>query len=497
MRDWLAHRVRSTPSALAAIDGTNGDRWEFDDLDSAVERTTRRLAGLGLTAGDHCGILMDTRFAFVRLIHATMRLGVRIVPLNARLTETELTEQADRVDLDALIVGGAFADTAAAITDADTPIVTVDADAGIGHLEEIEAADYTPAEWSIEEPQAMLFTSGTTGEPKAVVLTMGNLLASAGGSAFRLGVHTDDRWLVPLSMYHMGGLAPVLRSTLYGTTVVFQREFDPAAVVAAIEEYRITGMSLVPTMLDAILDVETDLSDSLRFVLLGGAPASTDLIERCARHGIPVYPTWGMTETASQIATATPQDAFEYAGTVGTPLMFTDVTVIDEDGTPVETGEIGELVVDGPTVTPGYYDAPERTAEAFCTYGLRTGDIGYRDQGGRLWVLNRKDDRIITGGENVYPGEVVDVLRDHPAVEDAAVVGLEDPKWGERVAALIVPADADEPPDREALLAFCRDRLAGYKLPKTLTTAAELPRTASGTVDRSRVRDRLEAVLEE
>ncbi|MFB6299225.1 MAG: o-succinylbenzoate--CoA ligase [Halobacteriales archaeon] len=496
MRDWLAHRVRSTPTALAVINGANGDRWTYRELDAVVERTAERLAGLGLSPGDHCGVLMETRFAFVRLIHAAMRLGVRLVPLNARLTPSELAGQAERADLDVLIAGGSFAETAMSIVDG-TPVVTVDADTEGNTLQCISKSPISPPEWTLDDPQAMLFTSGTTGEPKAVVLTMGNFLASAGGSAFRLGIQPDDRWLVPLSMYHMGGLAPVLRSTLYGTTVVYQREFDPTAVVAAIDDYRTTGTSLVPTMLRRILDVETELGPSLRFVLLGGAPASTELIDRCERHGVPVYPTWGMTETASQIATATPQEAFKHDDTVGTPLLFTDVIVIDREETPVDSGEIGELVVDGPTVTPGYYDDPDRTAEALCAYGLKTGDIGYQDESGRLWVLNRKDDRIITGGENVNPGEVIDVLRDHPAVKDAAVVGIEDPEWGERVAALLVPADGIESIDVEAVLEFCRDRLAGYKVPKTIQIAGELPRTASGTVDRSAVRDRLQGAEEE
>jgi len=199
-----------------------------------------------------------------------------------------------------------------------------------------------------------------------------------------------------------------------------------------------------------------------------------------------------MTETASQIATATPTEIDTYEGTVGQPLLFTDVSVVDETGTTVGPDEEGELVVSGPTVTPGYLDEAN-TASAFGERGLHTGDVGYRDADGRLWILNRRSDRIVTGGENVDPGAVVAVLRSHPRVADAAVIGLADEEWGERVAALVVPDPEIDSDGRleQSLLAHCDDRLAGFKRPKTIGFADELPRTASGTVDRDAVRDRL------
>ncbi len=205
---------------------------------------------------------------------------------------------------------------------------------------------------------------------------------------------------------------------------------------------------------------------------------------------MPVYPTYGMTETASQVATATSADLRTHERTVGQPLVTTDVTIVDERGEPVSSGDPGELVVSGPTVTPGYLDA-DRTAEAFGEYGLHTGDVGYRDDGGRLWILNRRSDRIVTGGENVDPGEVVATLRESAGLEDAAVLGLEDAEWGERVGALVVPADTASDLDLEAVLTHCDAHLAGFKRPKTLAVADSLPRTASGTVDREAVRERL------
>jgi O-succinylbenzoic acid--CoA ligase len=240
-------------------------------------------------------------------------------------------------------------------------------------------------------------------------------------------------------------------------------------------------------MLTRMLDARGTLSDSLRFVLLGGAPAPATLIDRCRDYSVPVHPTYGMTEAASQIATAEPADAFDFSGTVGRPLMWTEVTIVDDDGNVLPPGDTGELVVSGPTVTPGYYDDPETTEAAFCERGLRTGDVGTRDESGRLWVLNRKDDTIITGGENVQPGEVAGVLRDHRDVREVAVVGVPDEEWGERVGALVVPRSEDlTVADVEE---HCAASLAGFKRPRLIVFAEELPRTPSGTIKRAAVRE--------
>jgi O-succinylbenzoic acid--CoA ligase len=202
-----------------------------------------------------------------------------------------------------------------------------------------------------------------------------------------------------------------------------------------------------------------------------------------------------MTETASQVVTARPQEAAAHPETVGRPLLFADVTVVGEGGDPVDEGERGELVVAGPMVTPGYYGDEAATAATFGPYGLHTGDAG-RVVDGRVTVLNRLDDRIVTGGENVDPGEVVGVLREHPGVRDTAVVGIDDPEWGQRVAALVVPEPGTSL-DAATLEAHCRDRLAGFKRPRTWAFTEALPRTASGTVERAAVRERLAAVREE
>jgi O-succinylbenzoic acid--CoA ligase len=499
-RDWLAHQATVSPDETALIEAGDGTEWTYAALDSRVEETAGRLAAMGVGEGDHLGVLMETRVAFIRVVHAAMRLGAVLVPLNARLARPELSRQAETTDLTLLVCerdteGDAITVAGDGESGSAVPVASVDSPAveSVARLDARDVAEFERAEWTRADSQAMLFTSGTTGEPKAVELTMGNFFASATASAFRLGVAPDDRWLLCLSTYHMGGLSIVLRAALYGTTVVLRETgegFDAEGTVAAIEGYGVTGVSLVPTMLRRMLAQRDGLADSLRFVLLGGAPASEELLDRCAALDVPVHPTYGMTETTSQIATARPSETFEHRGTVGRPLLWTEVTVVGDDGGALSEGEVGELVVSGPTVMRRYYGDATATGEAFGEYGLHTGDVGYRDEAGRIWVLNRREDRIVTGGENVHPGKVVAVLRDHPDVLDAAVVGLDDDEWGERVAALVVP-ESDAALSVEDVEAHCDGKVAGYKRPRTVDFADELPRTASGTVEREAVRERL------
>ncbi|RLM59360.1 o-succinylbenzoate--CoA ligase [Halobellus sp. Atlit-31R] len=519
MRDWLSHRVRIEPEGDALVTAATGDAYTFANLDALVDDLAGRLAALGVDRGAHVGAVLEPRLEYACLVHAAMRLGVTLVPMGDRLTARELAGQIETADVSTVVCGdateAAVAEAASRVTgdaeavtgagtgvanggvddadgaDAAVSVVSVDEPErdAVTHLADLRPAAVTPAEWSLDDTQLVLFTSGTTGDPKAVRLTTGNLLASAIASVFRLGFDPADRWLVTLSLHHMGGIAPVLRMPLYGMTVVLRSGFDAGPAADDLDRYDATAVSLVPTMLRRMLDRRGTLADSLRVVLLGGAPATPELIERCRDYSVPVYPTYGMTETASQIATARPKEAYADPDSVGRPLFLTDVTVVGPDGTPRSPGEPGELVVDGPTVTPGYYGDPDATATAFGEFGFHTGDVGVVEANGALTILNRVDDRIVTGGENVDPGEVVDVLLAHPDVREAVVVGVPDAEWGERVSAVVVPEG--DSVDRDDLLGFARDRLAGFKLPKVVAVTESLPRTVSGTVDREAVRERL------
>ena len=516
--DPLTRRIAATPDRTAVVDATAsettvgssaGTELTYRDLDARVDTVASRLQTCVRPERKQrrqVGILLSPRPAFVTTFYAALRLGWTVVGLDTTLAPMELDTRLDRVDLDVLVCERDTEELA--LNQRDCPAVSVDTSGEADSLwsfdsySAVSKSEASPAErepltsssegqLSAEEAALVLFTSGTTGDPKGVRLTLGNLTASATASAFRLGVSPDDRWLCCLPVYHMGGLAPVFRTVTYGTTLVLQREFDARETLDIIDEYGVTGVSLVPTQLSRLLDADGERAGSaaagrhlttLETVLLGGAPAPKSLLERATSAGVSVFPTYGLTETASQVATARPAEARTYPGTVGQPLYGTTVTLVS-DGDPVEPGEQGELVVDGPTVTPGYLDS-DTTRDAFGEFGLHTGDVGYQDEDGRLWVTGRRDELLLTGGELVAPEEVAETIRAHPDVVDAAVVGLDDEEWGERVAALVVSETTLTATD---IREFCRERLAGYKLPKTVAFGSEIPRTVSGTVDREAV----------
>ncbi|MFN3336348.1 MAG: o-succinylbenzoate--CoA ligase, partial [Thermomicrobium sp.] len=344
----------------------------------------------------------------------------------------------------------------------------------------------------VDAVHTLIYTSGTTDRPKGVLLTYGNHWWSAVGSQLNLGVLPDDRWLLCLPLFHVGGLSILFRSVIGGFTVELHERFDAARANEAIEQ-GVTLVSLVGTMLWRMLEErgERHYPVHLRAVLLGGGPAPRPLLERCAAVGLPVLQTYGLTETASQLATLVPEDALRKLGSAGKPLYPNALRIVRPDGSLAEPGEPGEIEVRGPVVTPGYWQRPDLTARAFCDGWFRTGDIGYLDQEGYLYVLDRRADLIVTGGENVFPAEVEAVLLGHPAVAEAAVIGIPDVEWGQRVVALVVlrrgmTATANE------LITWCRTRLAGYKVPKMIRFVEELPRTASGKLQRWLVRQEWE-----
>ncbi len=498
-RDPLAHRAATTPERTAVVDAlADAASTDYRTLDDEVAALAAGLATLdGVDTGRagtddpaRIAVLADDRAVVPRALFATARLGASVVPLNARQDDDRLAGTLRRTGAGALLHDGPVADRAADLAAAGG-VETVGANDAVrkrGRDADRSGLDRTV---DLDAERLVLFTSGTTGRPKGVRLTLRNLLASATGSAFRLGVLPGDRWLCSLPTYHMGGLAPWVRATLYGTAVVTGGAFDPERTAREVATHDVTGVSLVPTMLVRLLDAGWEPPESLRFVLLGGGPADEELLDRALDRGVPVCPTYGMTETASQVATALPETVADHPGTVGQPLVTTDVTVVDDAGDPVDRGQRGEVVVDGPTVTVGYLEESV-TADATSEHGLHTRDLGYRDADGRLWITGRVDDAFVSGGETVHPAGVATRLREHPAVDDAAVVGLPDREWGRRVAAALVTA-AGAGVDPETVVGDCTPDLADYERPRTVLAVDSLPRTASGTVDREALRERLAA----
>ena len=476
--DWLRARALATPDAPALFSGDAS--WTYGRLDALVDAWTGRLAALALQPGDLLGVLLPNGLDYACLVHAAARRGLILLPLNTRLTPAELRWQLEHTGCALLLHDDATAATAAALAAPQRRIVNV-ADLPQG-------AAALPEPLRLDRPQAIVFTSGTTGHPKGVALTFANHFWSAAASAMRLGTLPTDRWLSCLPLYHVGGLAILFRAALYGISVDLHPRFDTAAVSRALDETPLTLISLVPTMVQRLLDQRGDRpwAPTLRHVLVGGAAADPALLTRCQALGIPIAPTYGLTEAASQVATMVPADAARKPGSVGRPLLFSRIEIRDEAGKPLPPETPGEIHVSGPTVMTGYYRDPAATEAALADGWLRTGDVGFLDADGDLWLLQRRSDIIVSGGENVYPAEVERVLRTHPAVADVCVVGVPSPEWGQAVAAQVVvrPEQSLLPAD---LLAYGRSQLAGYKLPRRLQLVDALPLTASGKVHRRAV----------
>ncbi len=478
--DWLAYRAAASPGHLALAAGA--ERLTFADLHRRAEALARRLRRAGVASGDRVAVLLRNGPAYAEVTFGLARAGAVMVPLNTRLAPPEIAWQVTDSGARWLVCEER---TAAQVPGAlpDLRLVLVE------ELARAPEGEATPQDrWDLSRVQGIVYTSATTGRPKGAQLTFGNHWWNAAGSTLLLGAHRGDAWLAVLPFFHVGGLALLWRGVLYAIPVVVHDGFDPEAANRAVDAGEVTLVSLVAPMLQRMLDARghRPFPPTLRAVLLGGGPAGRDLLDRCVALGVPVAPTYGLTEAASQVATLPPQEFPRKVGAAGRPLFPVDLRVA------APPGEVGEILVRGPTVMAGYWNRPEETAHALRGGWLHTGDLGYVDAEGDLFVLDRRDDLIITGGENVYPSEVEAVLRAHPAVADAGVFGMPDALWGQTVAgAVVVRPGADV--DASALEAFCAAQLARYKVPRRFWFVAELPRSAGGKVLRRELRARFAA----
>lgn len=494
-QDWLEARVQASPTQIAiqAI-GSQGDRiLTYHQLATEVDSLTPHLIYAGIEQQRKVGLLLNS-IPYLTLIPALIRIGAIIIPLNTRLTSDEILWQVKSSECDFVITDIERKAIAQTIVQSGVKVYLLTGnrpDLDLPSLSPIEPIDIEPAlprDVNLEDPFAIIHTSGTSGKPKGAVLTYNNIYQSAMTSAYRIGVMPDDRWLCVLPLFHVGGLSILLRSLLYGTMVDLFPYFDVREINLKLTNEPITVVSLVPTMLQRLLDArEQAWNPKLRLVLLGGAAPSPELVQRCIDEKIPIATTYGMTEASSQVATSTPELVVQKPASVGKPLMFTQVRVIDGQGQDMPTNEIGEIIVKSPTVMQGYYNNPDATTNTIKEGWIYTGDMGYKDEDGDLFVVQRRSDLIVTGGENVYPAEVENALRQHPQIKEIVVIGLDDTEWGQRVAAAIQLEDGqDLLPDE--IITFARQHIAGYKIPREIQFVQEFPQTGSGKIQRQWVR---------
>ena len=482
--DWLARAAARRPRHPALA--TSSETLGYAELAERSLRLAVGLAAAGVRPGGRVAVLMDACADFVALVHAVPAAGACLVPLGPRLAEPELAALLADARPALLVCDAANADAARrACALSGLPVEP------LGPADLAPGPRFDPVEPAPGADRSILFTSGTTGRPRGARLSHAAQYASARASARRLGSHPADRWLLCLPPHHVGGLAAIQRCAIDAATLVLHERFDPERVARALAGGEASLVSLVPTMLERVLERRPGLrAPRLRAALVGGGPIPEGLVERCLSAGFPAAPTYGLTEAGSQVATLEPAALEAGRGTVGRALPGTRLRLTDADGRPVPPGEAGEIRVRGPQLMSGYLDRPDETRAALRDGWLRTGDFGRLDPAGRLQVLDRRDDLIVSGGENVYPREVEAALLAHPRVRDAAVVARPDPEWGQAPHAFVV---CDDPaPSPAELRAWLRGRLAAFKLPRGFSQRPGLPRTPSGKLRRRRLREEID-----
>jgi fatty-acyl-CoA synthase/long-chain acyl-CoA synthetase len=503
MADLLARHARTTPDATALR--FDGSGRSYGELDERVTRLARALRDRGIATGDRIAVLALNGMEAWEVYLAGVRMGAVVVPVNFRLVADEVAYALTDSGARALVVDPAMAGVAAQARERAPDVAVVlgigGAVAGPGSEDyetALAAAGAEPLDVDVDEdaPAFIMYTSGTTGRPKGAVLTHRNLLMHVFSQVTHLGWAPDDRVCAPgAPLFHIAGLAGGLPPLLLGgTNVIFKSGgFDPVETLDLLETERISSIFLVPAMWAAVVAVpgiaDRDLS-ALRRISWGAAPASTTLL----RTLIDTFPqaevvtAFGQTECSPVTCLLRGEDSVRKIGSVGTPMLNVEVRIVDESMADVALGEVGEIVYRSPMVMKEYWGKPEATAEAFAGGWFHSGDLVRQDEEGYLYVVDRKKDMIITGGENVYCAEVENVLAAHPKVLEVALIGVPDTRFGEAPLAVVAPRDVEDPPTAEELDAWCRQRLARYKNPREYSVVGALPRNPSGKVLKTALR---------
>ena len=476
---------------LAVWDGER--RLTFDELGRRVDALAGALKAKGVRRGDRVGILDVNSYRYAEAYYACAQAGMILLPLNSRLAPPELKYVLNDSGAKALIVTEPFFPALEGIT---VELVIKDYEAFLKTGKPDSALEPV----GLDDICQIYYTSGTTGEPKGVCLTYGNMIASALDSIVGLELTRDDIWLHAAPMFHLVDAWSVWSMPLLGATQVMVH-FTPQTMMEVVQRTRPTGAGVPPTLINMMANHpkigQFDLS-SLRFIMYGGSPTPLGILQKAVK----ALPTqyihgFGITETSGITTLADPRDFFvegtpeqlALTNNAGRPVPHIRLDIFDDSDRPLERGQVGEVVVSGARVMREYWKKPRHTAEALKNGWYHTGDMGYVDAQGRLFIVDRKKDMIISGGENVYSVEVESLLSTHPAVLEVAVIGVPDESWGEAVKAIVVLKDGAAA-SAEELIGFCRGKIAGYKLPKSVDFSKEqLPKTGPGKIAKRRLRD--------
>jgi long-chain acyl-CoA synthetase len=491
--ELLHQRVARAPDKTFLFSEGDGRRYSYAEFDAAVGRTARMLRARGVRRGDVVSLLMPNSAEYVVAYFACFRLGALAGPINSLLKPEEILYALSDSGAKALLYHSQFAPQLEALR------------AGLATLEhaiEFDAEEKATAAFEGGEPEReetggaptgpdseaiIIYTSGTTGKPKGCLLTHGNLIANARQICEWLKFTEDDRLLTLMPLFHMNAVSVTTMSALYagGSTVVSPR-FSASRFWKIISDYRVTSFGSVATMLSMLLATYPEgvpeglQAERLRFAMCGSAPVPAEVLRRFEEtFKCLVVEGYGLSESTCR-STFNPPDARRRAGSCGLPIG-NEMKVFDEDDREVAEGELGEIVLRGENIFKGYFRNTEATERAFRGGWFHTGDIGYRDGEGFFYIVDRKTDMIIRGGENIYPREIDELLYQHPSVAEAAAVGVPDPLYGEEVAAFVVVREGSELSEEE-LIEYCRAHLADYKCPKSVHFVEALPKGPTGKV---------------
>ena len=502
----LAKRAALSPTLEALVEVESGRRFTYAALDARASRTAQALRGLGVAPGDRVALLLMNSVEFVETFFALAKLGAIVVPLNWRLVPDELAFILKDSGATVLVFGGDFEATVSELRGRGAGATAVrewvhvgsaESRPGFAHaydaLQAAASPETPPVGASAEDALYIMYTSGTTGLPKGVVHTHDSALWSVLTVNATADARYRDRYIIALPLFHVGALNPLTSNVHRGVTNLLMRAFDPKRVWETVERERVTSMLAVPAMLNFMREAranapsQTDFS-SLRWIMSGAAPVPVTLIEEYTKLGIEIHQVYGLTESCGPACLTSPEDAIAKAGSTGKAFFHTEVRVVDEAGRDVAFGESGEVIVRGRHVMKGYWNRPEATAETIRDGWLHTGDLATIDAEGFIYIQDRKKDMIITGGENVYPAEIENVILAHPKVRDVGVIGQPSAKWGESPAAIVVRGD--DALTEADVLAWCAGKLARYKLPKRVHFVDEIPRNPSGKILKRVLRER-------
>jgi fatty-acyl-CoA synthase len=500
--DYLARRELYSPEKLAFIDAGKSPEWRltFREANRRADRLANWLRSQGIEKGDRVAILARDGYEHLDVFFACAKIGAIHTALNWRLHWRELLEIFQYTTPRVLIFSDDFKENVAHIT-AHVQLSTLHLD-GDGlpaslHFETtLQSAPDAPAtcpSLDAEDIAALIFTGGTTGLPKAAQVSHRMIAWNTLNTVIHDVTH-NDVYLNVFPMFHTGGLfVYTLPQVIFGGTTIFIRQFEPAQVLTLLERERVTIFAAVPTMYQLLATApnwdSADLS-SLRFCTSGGAPLPVPLVEKYTKEkNIRFKQGFGMTEFGPGIFALAPEDAIRKAGSIGRPNFYVEAQIVDEANSLLSPNEPGELILKGPSYCSGYFNNPAATAAAVDERGFfHTGDLAYYDEEGYFYIVDRKKDMFISGGENVYPAEIEKVLYQHPAVHMCAVIGLPDPTWGEVGKACVVLKPGGSATEEE-LLKFMTKRLAKYKAPKSVSFMSSLPISAAGKILKRELRD--------